>query len=534
VRYDVRIVDGIVYDGLANPGVNSNIYISKNRIQLVSPQKRISAKDTISAAGLAVAPGFIDTHSHSDLQLFSDPFARSKITQGVTTEIVGQDGFSVAPVEKKIQPDLARYLSGLAGSIDDWDWTDFGSYLKRLSKLRTAVNVASLVGNGTVRAMVVGFDKRQASEGELEQMKSLVAEAMIQGAVGISSGLIYPTSSYADENELVELCKIAAKYDGVYVTHVRNEADGLIGSVDEALRIARRAQIRLHISHHKAVGKRNWGKTKHTLMRIESEIERGLSISCDMYPYTAGSTMLSALLPPWALEGGPKAVRERLKDPEQRSRIVKELEEGSLGWSSYSQLAGWDKILITYAKARTDVEGKSIAQISKERGVPPAQVVIDLLTESEEAVSMVVFHISEDDLRRVIAHERSTICTDGLLIGNPHPRAYGTFPRVLRKYVIEERLLTLENAIRKMTSMPASTFGLKDRGIIRRGAFADLVIFDPERIRDVATYDDPRRFSEGISYVIVNGRVVLREGQFTGVRPGTTPRRKSGRALKGS
>jgi len=527
LRYEIRILDGLVFDGLGNPPVRSNVYVSEDRIAHISLDADQAADETISASGLVVAPGFIDTHSHSDLLLFSDPFAKSKITQGITTEVVGQDGFSVAPIRKEIQPELARYLSGLAGQLEDWEWDTFDSYLNEISELHTAINVASLVGNGTIRAMTVGFGRRLPSDEELEQMKELLADAMMQGAVGISSGLIYALSSYADENELTELCRVAARHGGVHVTHLRNEADRLMESVDEAIRISSRSRIRLHISHHKAVGKGNWGKTKQTLERIDSEIARGLSVSCDMYPYTAGSTMLSALLPPWALEGGPKALRERLKDSELSGRIMKELEEGFPGWRSYAQLAGWDKVFITYCKARREVEGKSIAEISKELSVPPAQVVADLLLESEEAVSMVVFHISEDDVRRVVAHRCSTICTDGLLIGNPHPRAYGAFPRVIRRYAIEERLLPLEEAIRKMTSIPASIFGLRDRGIVREGAFADLVIFDPQQIRDTATYENPRQFAEGIRHVIVNGRVVLREGGLSEARPGRALRREA-------
>jgi len=331
LRYDVGIMDGLVFDGLGNQPVRSNVYISGDRVACVSLEAELAADETISAKGLVVAPGFIDTHSHSDLLLFSDPFAKSKITQGVTTEIVGQDGFSVAPIRKEIQPKLAKYLSGLAGELEDRRWDTFDSYLREISELHTAVNVASLVGNGTLRAIIVGFDRRPPSEEELEQMKALVVEAMSQGAVGMSSGLIYPVSSYADENELVELCKVGASYGGVHVTHIRNEADTLIESVDEAIRIASRSRIALHISHHKAIGRSNWGKTKQTLERIDSEIARGLSISCDIYPYTAGSTMLSALLPPWALESGPRALRERLRDSEQRSRIMRELEDGSPG-----------------------------------------------------------------------------------------------------------------------------------------------------------------------------------------------------------
>ncbi len=525
MEYSLGITDGLIFDGLGSQPTKSNLYIADDRIARVSTEAELTVDETISAKELILAPGFIDTHSHSDLILFSDPFARSKITQGVTTEILGQDGFSVAPINKEIQPDLAKYLSGLAGQLDDWKWNDFDSYLGQLSELRPAVNVASLVGNGTIRAMAVGFDRTKTNDRELEQMCALLKDAMIHGAVGLSSGLIYPPSSYADENELVELCKVVTAHNGIYVTHIRNEADRLFESVAEAIRTAKSAKIPLHISHHKSIGKDNWGKTKQTLEKIDSENIKGSTISCDIYPYTAGSTMLSASLPPWALEGGPRAVRERLNDPVQRGRIIHDLEKGSAGWKSYSQLGGWDKIVITYSKARRDVEGKSIAQISKDLGKPPAEVVVDLLRESEEAVSMVVFHISEDDIRRVIAHPSSMICTDGLLIGNPHPRAYGSFPRVLRKYVVEERLITFETAIQKMTSIPASRFRLNDRGVIRQGAFADLVIFDPEKIRDTATYDNPRQFAEGIRCVIVNGRVVLRNGQFTGLRPGRALRR---------
>jgi len=524
--YELRILDGLVLDGLGNPTRKHNIYVAGDRIELVSSGEMLPADETLSTKGLVVAPGFVDTHSHSDLMLFTDPFAKSKITQGVTTEIVGQDGFSVAPVRRDVQPELARYLSGLAGQLDHWDWDSFDSYLKRISELHTTVNVASLVGSGTLRALSVGFDRKPADEKDLELMRALVGDAMRQGAVGLSSGLIYPPSSYADEKELVELCKVASEHNGIYVTHIRNEGDRLIESVDEAIRVATKAKIPLHISHHKALGKDNWGKTEQTLQKIDSLIAQGSSLSCDIYPYTAGSTMLSAALPPWALEGGPKAVRQRLLDPEQRRRIAQELEHGAPGWKSYSQMGGWDKIVITYSSARKEVEGKSLAQISEESGVPPADVAIDLLLESQEAVSMVIFHISEDDIRNVLAHESSTVCTDGLLIGNPHPRAYGAFPRAIRRYVIEERLVPLEKAIRKMTSLPAARFGLKDRGILRSGAFADIVVFDPERIRDTATYENPRVFAEGVSYVIVNGQLVFREGSFTGVRSGRALRRE--------
>lgn len=522
----LRIMDGMIYDGLGSPGVSSNVYVLDDRIVDVTREK-LPATETIDAHGLAVSPGFIDTHSHSDLQIFSEPRAEAKITQGITTEIVGQDGFSVAPIDPAMRVELARYLSGLAGELDEWNWLNLNAYLERIAEASPATNIASLVGNGTLRAAAIGFENRKATPDQLEEMKVKVAQAMEQGALGLSSGLIYPPSLYADERELIELCKTVAEHGGVYVTHMRDEANRLLDSLGEAIRVAEGSKSRLHISHHKAIGRANWGTTRTSLEMIDQASRRGLEISCDVYPYTAGSTMLTAVLPPWALDGGPEALHRRLADPAERQHMRRDIETDLPGWVSYSKRVGWDKIVVTYSKSRRDVEGKSIQEIAKTQNKSEADVVLDLLLEARSAVSMLAFHISEDDVRRVVKHGSSMICTDGLLGGKPHPRAYGAFPRVLRRYVREERWLTLESAIRKMTSLPSSRFRLKDRGQIMKGAFADIVVFDPKTISDQSTYENPRQFSTGIEYVIVNGQITLNEGRQTEKRAGRPIKRDS-------
>lgn len=520
------IKNGFVVDGAGNPWIKADVGILGERITKIGsvPDK---AERILDASGLIVAPGFIDMHSHSDLAILKRPPPQQKIRQGVTTELLGQDGLSVAPVKGEMKKELAKYLAGIAGELDrEWPWSTIGEYLDEIARCRTPVNVATYVGHGTVRMAVTGFAERPATAQELEAMKDLVAISMREGAFGLSSGLVYTPGSYADTNELVALSQVAARHGGIYTSHIRGESGTLEQSLDEALTIGSRAGLPVHISHHKAAGRMHWGKVRKTLATIDAVRSRGQDVTCDQYPYTAGSTMLSVVIPPWAHKGGVEKLLQRLRDPDARERMKRDMEEELPGWTSYYKQSGWDKIQITYCKKNKTLEGKTLEQIAELKRTDPFTSTFDLLLEEETAISMVIFYLSEDDVRTVMKHPATMIGTDGLMVGNPHPRVYGTYPRILGRYVRDEKVLTLEDAIRKMTSLPAQRLGLQDRGLIRPGFFADITIFNPKTIIDKATYENPHQYPVGIDYVIVNGRIVLEKGEFKDTLPGKVLRKK--------
>ena len=373
--------------------------------------------------------------------------------------------------------------------------------------------MATCVGHGTVRAAVMGFEDRESSTKELEEMKHLVEESMLEGAFGISAGLVYVPGCYANVHELIEVSSVVAKCGGIFVVHLRNEGKNLVDALKEAITVGREAEIPVYISHHKVVGKEDWGKVNETLRIIDEERKRGLDITCDQYPYTAGSTMLSALIPPWGHRGGVEKLLERLKDEETRKKLREDMIRGLPDWIGHSKVAGWENILITYCKKNKSIEGKTIAEIAEHEGKDPFNTTFDLLIEEEASPSMVIFHMSEIDVTTVMKHPSVMISTDGLLSGKPHPRVYGTYPRILGRYVREERKLRLEEAVRKMTSLPAQRLGIWDRGLLREGMFADITIFDPEKIIDESTYEEPRRYPRGTLYILVNGEIALEKGQ---------------------
>ncbi len=519
----------MVLDGTGNPWFRADVAIKKGRIATVGNLASASADTTIDAKDMVVCPGFIDMHSHSDFTLLVNPLAESKVRQGVTTEVIGNCGGSAAPLNNILREDILKTMPMLEEAKLELTWSTMGEYISLMQSRGVALNVAPLVGNANIRIFVLGFENCLPTKNELEEMKKILAQTMEDGAFGMSSGLIYPPSCYADTEELVELAKMVAGYGGIYASHIRGEGFTLTNAVKEAIEIGERAGVPVEISHHKASGKANWGKVKQTLRMMEEARERGDNVTCDVYPYTAGSTGLDALLPPTAYEGGVEKLIERLRDPETRGKIKEEMtrtsEEGEPDRLGRPE---WDTIIISYCKGHPDLEGKTIKEIAKEKSVDPFEFVFDLLIEEKASVGIVLFTMCEEDMRYVLSHRLSMVGSDssarapyGVLgKGKPHPRTYGTFPRILGRYVREEGVLNLENAIRKMTSLPAQKLKLRDRGLIREGMWADIVVMDPKRVIDQATYQKPHRYPKGIEYVLVNGKLVVEHGKHTKALPG--------------
>lgn len=530
--YDIIIKDGTIVDGTGNPWFKADLGINNGKIAKVGRLDLSEAEKAIDAKGLVVCPGFIDIHSHSDLSVFFNPKLESTIRQGITTLVTGNCGISLAPVNPTRKDLLLKYLSPFLPPNGELkiDWNTFTEYLTWLEETKISANIASLVGHGSVRIAVMGLEGRDPTLEELEEMKALVAEAMEAGAFGMSTGLIYPPGIYSKTAELIELCKVVAKYGGIYASHIRGEGTTLIEAVKEAIIIGEEASIPVEISHHKAAGKPNWGKTRETLRLMKEARARGVDVACDQYPYNAGMTSLATLLPPWVHVGGMEEMLKRLRSSEERRRIKKDIEQGIPGWENFISDCGWENIYVSSVttKGNKGLEGKSLAEIAKIKKKDEFTALFDLLLEEEGKATMVLFMMDEEDICRVMTNNLQMVGTDGwavapygiLGVGKPHPRFYGTYPKVLGEYVREKGILSLEEAIRKMTSFPAQRIGLRDRGLIREGTWADIVVFDFERVKDRATYQNPHQYPEGIRYVIVNGKVIIDEGENTGALPG--------------
>lgn len=526
--FDLIIRNGCIVDGTGNSRFKADVGIKDGKVVAVENLVGQKSVEAIEAKGLMVCPGFIDMHSHSDITLLIDSKAEGKIRQGITTEVIGNCGSSAAPLDETAKEEIKKTTPMLEEAKLELDWSTMGEYMSRLESKGIAVNVAPLVGNANVRTLVIKNENRLPTEGELEEMKDVLAQAMRDGAFGLSSGLIYAPSCYSDTNELVELCKVVAQFGGIYTSHIRGEGDRLLDSVKEAIEIGERANVHVEISHHKAVGKANWGKVKQTLKIIETARKKGVDVSCDVYPYTAGSFGLDAMLPPYAQEGGVDMLVERLKNPETRKKLKADMKKGVAGWESQLKEAGWDATVIADCEGHPEYASKKTSEIAEEKGKDVLDFVFDLLIEETASVSVIRFMMCEEDVRTVLKHPVSVIGTDAsvrapygvLSKGKPHPRSYGTFPRVLGKYVREERLLTFEEAVRKMTLLPAQKLKLKDRGLISEGIWADIVVFNPETVVDKATYTEPHQYPEGIEYVLVNGKVVIERGKHSGALSG--------------
>jgi N-acyl-D-amino-acid deacylase len=520
---DLRIDGATVIDGTGTAGARTDVGVRDESIVAIGDLSREHAGRSLNASGKVLAPGFIDMHSHSDWRLWENRRAESKIRQGVTTEVVGNCGFSPAPVA----PEFLQELRGFALNIPqglDFSWRTFGDYLDAFDRGGLALNVAHLVGHGTLRVAAMGFANRAPTAAELSRMQKLMADAMEDGAFGMSTGLIYAPGSYAQTEEIVQIARAAARRRGFYASHMRGEGATLLDAVKEAITVGREADIPVQISHLKAAGRPNWGKVADALALIDAARLEGLDVLCDAYPYTASSTSLRTLLPDWALEGGVDALLARLRDSGGRAAIRDALT--TTRTESMAMRVGWDNIMLVGMKERREAEGKRLSEVAAARRRDPAETLLDLLVEEGGRGSVILFQMDEGDFRRALAHPAVMVGSDGSSLTpvgattKPHPRSYGTFPRVLGHYARDERTITLPQAVHKMTALPARRLGLRDRGVIRVGARADLVVFDPKHVIDVATYDDPHRYPVGVEQVIVNGRLVIKDGEHTGSMPG--------------
>jgi N-acyl-D-amino-acid deacylase len=519
---DVVIRGGAVIDGTGAPARRADVAVLGDRIEAVELLPHAAAVRVIDATGQVVAPGFVDMHSHADFVLPGLPTADSKVHQGFTLEVVGNCGASPAPLTPARRQDVID-TSALTLPPLRWDWTSFRSYLDGLGRDGCSINVAPLVGHGTVRILAMGpSDARPTSE-QLRDMQAAVRQATAEGALGLSTGLIYAPGVFADTDEIVALARVAAEAGGVYASHIRGESDTLLPAIAEAIEVGRRARLPVQISHLKAAGPANWPKMSQAIELIEAARADGLDVTADMYPYPAGSTGLTALLPTWAHVGGREPLLARLADPGDRARIRAALDGPGLAHD-----AGWDGIVIAGCPARPGYEGRSIADLAAELGLPASEAAIEVLRQSGGDADMILFMMSEDNVVRGLGRPWVMIGSDGegraaqgpYAAGKPHPRNYGTCPRFLGHYVRDRRVVTLEEAVRRMTSLPAAKLGLRDRGWLARGTFADIVVLDPAAIADTATFADPHRYPRGIAWVLVNGRPVIAAGDHTGARPG--------------
>jgi N-acyl-D-amino-acid deacylase len=530
--FDVVILGGTVYDGTGGEPRRVDVGIRGDRIEALGDLSKASAARTVNAKGLAVAPGFINMLSWSTESLIVDGKSQSELRQGVTTQIFGE-GISMGPLNDR----LKAFLKSLQTDFKyDITWTTLREYLLFLQNRGISQNIASYLGATTLRAYVIGFDKRAPTPEELDQMRALVRKEMEDGALGIGSSLIYAPANYASTEELVELCKVASKYQGKYISHMRSEADGLLEAVDELIRISREANLPAEIYHLKAGGEANWPKMDQVVARVEEARRQGLKITADMYTYTAGATSLDACVPPWAHDGGLEALLRRLQEPETRARIAGEMRQPGKGWENLCFLTGSPErvLLVSFGpEALKPLTGKTLAEVAKLRNKDWVETALDLVVEARASVGSVFFLMSEANVRKEIAlpwvsfgSDAGSEAPEGVFLkSSTHPRAYGNFARVLGKYVRDEKVISLSEAIRKLSGLPASNLGLDRRGLLKPGMFADVVVFDPATVGDRATYEKPQQFSVGVRQVFVNGVHVLKDGEPTGA--------PAGRALRG-
>jgi N-acyl-D-amino-acid deacylase len=526
-QYDVLIRNGRIVDGSGDPAYVANLAVKDDRIVQIGNLKGATARRVIDAEGLVVAPGFVDMLGQSETYVLIDNRAMSKVMMGVTTEVTGE-GESIAPINDRLIKEQEDFNRRYNLTID---WRTLADYFRRLEKQGIGVNMATFVGATQVREYVIGFDNRPPTSTELEQMKQLVAEAMKQGALGLSTSLQYVPARFAKTDEIIELAKVARRYGGIYATHQRSEANALDESLAEVFEIARQAGIPVEIWHLKTAYQKNWGRMTEILEKIRKARAEGLDITADVYPYIAGSTSLSACLPPWALEGGTEKMLGRLRDAKTRERLKKEISSDSKEWENiYLGSGGASGVLIgsVITRGLEWAQGKRVSEIATEQQKDPLDAVFDLILADHGQTGAIYFMMSETDLRAAMVEPFVSFCTDsgaratdGPLAGaKSHPRGWGSYPRILGRYVRDERLLTLEKAIQKMTGMPATRVGLRDRGFLRAGMFADIVVFDPKRVIDRATFEVSNQYPDGIQYVVVNGQISVNQGKRTSALAG--------------
>jgi len=528
---DLLLRNGLIYDGSGNAPVIGDVAITGDKISDVGRLASLTRKIEVDVHGLAVAPGFINVLSWANESLIHDGRSQSDIRQGVTLEIMGE-GESMGPLNARMKREMVEAQGDIKYDVA---WTTLDEYLESLVKRGVSCNVASFVGATTVRIYELGHADRAPTPAELERMEKLVRQAMEDGALGVASSLIYAPAFYAKTGELIELSKVAAEYNGLYISHLRSEGNTFLEALDEMLQIAREARIPAQVYHLKAAGRANWPKLDAAIQKIETARAGGLQITADMYTYTAGATGLDAAMPPWVQEGGYKAWAERLKKPDLRARVLREMVTPTDDWESLYLMAGSpEKVLLVGFKNEKlkPLTGKSLAEVARLRGTSPEEAAVDLVIEDGSRVDTVYFLMSEENIRKQIKlpwvsfnSDAASLAPEGVFLkSNPHPRAYGNFARLLGRYVREEKLIPLEEAIRRLTSFPAETFKLDRRGALKPGCFADLVVFDPANIRDHATFDKPHQYATGVTHVFVNGVQVLKDGAHTGAKPGQVVR----------
>jgi len=519
--FDLIIRGGRIIDGSGSPGYYGDVGIRGERITAVGKLDQAEARRIIEADGRVVCPGFIDMHSHSDVILLANPKHEPKVMQGVTTDVLGLDGLSYAPLSLPNLQMMRRYLSPLNGNPDiSWDWSSVREYLARFD-CQVAVNVAYLVPHNALRLEVMGFVDRVATAEELKKMQELMAQGIREGAIGFSAGLDYHPGRYSNTEELVEICRVVAEYDGISVWHTRLRDLGLIEATKEIIRVAEKTNVKLHFSHYAANGQENWGKSKEMLAIVDEARERGLDVTFDSYPYIASSSTVIILLPRWVHEGGPDAILERLRQPKTREKICTDMRNAAPVWDQF--------VLTSVSTEKNKIYvGKDLLEAASIAGKEVAEFVCSLLLEERLDAGYLSFSGNEEDMRTIMKHSCHMAGSDGILVGGkPNPRGWGTFPRYLGVYCRELGILRLEEMIRHMTSAPAQRLGLNDRGLVKEGLIADLVVFNAETVIDKATFDEPKKYPAGIDYVLVNGAVVVDEGQHTGVLNGYALRSRS-------
>ena len=531
IQYDLIIRNGTIYDGTGGPPLAGDLAVNGQVIAAIGPLANAHGRTELDAGGLAVAPGFINMLSWANRSLIEDGRSQSDIRQGVTLEVLGE-GSSMGP----LNPTMKRQLRERQGDIKyDIEWTTLAEYLDHLVKRGVSCNVASFVGATTARIHEIGYTDRPPTPGELERMKQLVRQAMAEGAVGISSSLIYAPACYAKTDELIALCQVAAEYDGLYISHLRSESSRLLEGADELIRIAREARIRSEIYHLKVAGQPNWHKLEALIRKVEAARAEGLAITADMYNYTAAGTGLDAAMPPWVQEGGLEEWVQRLKDPAVRQRVKREMAAPADDWENFFVAAGSaDNIVMAGFKteALKPLTGKTLAEVARMRGTSPEEAAMDLVAEDKGRVDAIYFIMSEDNVRRQVqlpwvsfGSDEGSFAPEGVFLkSNPHPRAYGNVARLLGKYVRDERLVPLTAAIHRLSGLPAANLKLDRRGTLKPGHFADIVVFDPATVQDKATFEQPQQYATGVRDVFVNGVQVLSGGEHTGTKPGQVVR----------
>lgn len=521
---DLILKNGSIADGTGRGLYPADVAIGRNYILAIDAPGSLHAMEELDCKGLVIAPGFIDTHSHSDLRVLMEPELPMKVRQGITLEVFGQDGISVAPIRSVDQPAVARSLAGLDGDLGRaWDWQSVDEYLSAIERARPAIDCAYLIPHGAVRLAVMGMEDRKARPEEIAAMQDLIRQSMREGALGLSTGLIYPPCCFADTSELIELCRAVVEFDGIFVSHMRSESDYIEDAITEMIEVGKQSGVRVHISHFKIAGRENWGRIDGVLAMIAEAQAEGVRVTADQYPYIAGSTMLGAILPPWAHAGGVEETLKRLASTEERDRMrAAMLDRFPSHWDNFWKWSGPEGIVIPDIPSgnHTEYLGKNLSQAAALRNqtdqvgeADAVEFAFDLLLAERMGVGMISFSQSEDVVCKIMQQPYVNVCTDGLLGGKPHPRAYGTYPRILGRYVREQNLLSLPEAVRKMCGLAAETFQLRGYGKIEDGAKANLVAFNPHHVIDCATFEDSRQFPKGIEHVIVEGTPAIRYGE---------------------